>query len=137
LSVFLESLRGAPVFDSDEARAAIAAARSFNLIHRETYLKVDVFPCDTEFERDRARRAESLHLPGARETLRVTTREGILLAKLRWFRLGGESSSTQQRDIERLVELNRGEFDASYLLKWAAVLGVGDLLQRFYPGIVG
>ncbi len=70
-------------------------------------------------------------MPGGREPLRVATREDILLAKLRWYRLGDETSEMQRRDLESLVALNRGEFDRSYLERWAEALEVGDLLRRF------
>lgn len=54
-------------------------------------------------------------MPGDMGSLRVATREDILLAKLRWYRLGDEASETQRRDIERVVALNTGEFDEDYL----------------------
>lgn len=117
--------------DLDQAMAALQAGTSFNLIHRGTYLKVDVFPCLTAFDREATRRAVDVALPGGHGPLRVATKEDILLAKLRWFRLGGETSEVQQRDIESLVAMNRADFDHTYLKRWAAELGVGDLLDRF------
>jgi hypothetical protein len=137
LRKLLDPLSGEFVCDFDEAARAIGEGRSFNLIHRETLLKVDLFPLVSAFDREGVQRAEPLQFPGAREVLRVATREDILLAKLQWFRLGGESSSTQRRDIERLVALNQGDFDVPYLLRWAAALEVGDLLRRFYPQVDG
>ncbi len=70
-------------------------------------------------------------MPGAAEPLRVATREDILLAKLRWYRLGDEQSEVQRRDIRQLVALNRDAFDSAYLGTWAHVLGVADLLRQF------
>lgn len=54
--------------------------------------------------------------------------EDILLAKLRWYRLGGESSEVQRRDVRQLIVLNRDALDMGYLRQWATVLGVDDLL---------
>lgn len=119
------------VADIGQAIQAVASGTSFNLIHGETYLKVDVFPCGSAFEREATRRAETIVVPGSSESLRVATKEDILLAKLRWYRLGGETSGTQQRDIERLIALNRGEFDEEYLGRTAQQLQVDDLLGRF------
>jgi hypothetical protein len=90
-----------------------------------------VFPCATDFDREAMRRAESLTLPGISQPLRVTTAEDILLAKLRWHRLGGEQLVTQPRDIHQLIDLNRNELDWPYVERWAGRLGLTDLLDRF------
>ena len=120
------------IADIEQARDTLASGTSFNLIHRTTFLKVDVFPCTSAFDRVAAERAETIVVPGAAEPLRVATKEDILLAKLRWYRRGAETSETQRRDIERLVSLNRGEFDDAYLRSGAAQLQVTDLLQRLF-----
>lgn len=104
------------------------AGTSFNLIHRTTYLKADLFPCDSAFNRSALLRTVTIEVPGARETLRVSSLEDILLAKLQWYPLGGESSAVQQRDVRQLIELNREELDMAYLRQWGALLGVNDLL---------
>jgi len=119
------------VADIDQALVALDSGASFNLIHREAYLKVDIFPCTTAFNREAARRAEPTTLPGADRPLRVATKEDILLAKLQWYRLGGETSEVQRRDIERLIALNPGAFDDEYLRRWAKAIAVDDLLAKF------
>lgn len=131
LAPLIEDLSGDFVADLDQATSALSAGSNFNLIHRGTYLKVDVFPCTSPFDREATGRAETIAMVAGTASLRVATREDILLAKLRWYRLGGEASETQRRDIERLVALNSGEFDGEYLRLWAERLGVGDLLDRF------
>lgn len=118
------------VADVEQATTALASGSNFNLIHHGTYLKVDVFPCASAFDREAASRAEVIAMPAGLGSLRVATREDILLAKLRWYRLGDEASETQRRDIQRLVALNRGEFDEKYLRSWAEQLGVNDLLEH-------
>jgi hypothetical protein len=117
--------------DGEQATAALASGTNFNVIHRETFLKVDVFPCRSAFDREATQRAESITLPQTTVPLRVATKEDILLAKLRWYRLGDETSEVQRRDVGRLVDLNRGEFDEAYLRRWAARLDVLDLLEEF------
>jgi len=119
------------VADLDQAIAALESGTGFNLIHRGTYLKVDVYPCLTAFDREATARAVEVVLTGSHGPLRVASREDILLAKLRWYHLGGETSEVQRRDLESLVALNRREFDRAYLGRWAAELGVEDLLHRF------
>ena len=130
LASILVDLAEAFVTDADQAQDALSRGVGFNLIHSTTYLKVDVFPCVTDFNREAMRRAVPIEFPGARETFRVASVEDILLAKLWWFRLGGEVSEVQQRDVRRLVELNRQRLDMSYLTHWSNVLRVTDLLAR-------
>jgi hypothetical protein len=131
LDRFVERVSAEFVADIDQARAAVATASSFNLIHRGTYLKIDLFPCLTAFDREAARRAEPVALRGTTATVRVASREDILLAKLRWYRMGGEQSESQRRDVQGLIALNRSELDVDYLRRWAAELDLGDLLSRF------
>ncbi len=128
LPALLQDLQVAFVADLEQATSSLAAGMSFNLIHRTTYLKVDFFPCNSAFDRSALARAVTIEVPGALETLRVSSLEDILLGKLQWYRLGGESSAMQLRDIRRLIELNRDELDTTYLRQWSAVIGVDDLL---------
>ena len=130
LESLMAELSTAFVADLDQATEALERGTSFNLIHSTTFLKVDIFPCASEFDRVATERALSLVIPGASEPLRVASLEDILLAKLRWYRLGDESSDTQRRDIAKLVELNRDQLDLEYARHWATTLGVDDLLVR-------
>ncbi|HET7584207.1 MAG TPA: hypothetical protein VFK13_04830 [Gemmatimonadaceae bacterium] len=127
----LAELQGTFVADAEQARTAVASGTSFNLIDRGTFLEVDVFPSTTEFERQAQQRAESIVPPGGTRALRVATVEDILLAKLRWYRLGGEASEVQQRDIRGIIALNRGALDLEHLKRWSVALGIVDLTERF------
>ncbi len=129
LPALMRDLDKAFVADAEQAMSALAAGTSFNLIHRTTYLKVDLFPCDSPFNRSALDRAVTIEIPGATESLRVSSVEDILLAKLRWYRLGGESSDVQRRDVRQLIALNRSALDVGYLRHWATALGVEDLLS--------
>jgi len=51
------------------------------------------------------------------------------LAKLEWFRLGGEVSERQWRDVLGILELQAGNLDLRYLHEWAKELHVRDLLE--------
>ncbi len=61
--------------------------------------------------------------------MRVATREDIILAKLRWYRRGGEQSGVQWRDLTRLAAINHDVLDLDHLRRWAHALGVHDLLE--------
>ena len=63
----------------------------------------------------------------------VATPEDILLAKLQWYRDGGEVSERQWSDIAGILAVNPA-LDREYLEMWAARLGVGDLLIKALAG---
>jgi hypothetical protein len=63
----------------------------------------------------------------------VHSAEDVLLQKLRWYRLGGEASDRQWRDVLGIVHVQGERLDREYLTRQAARLGVTDLLERVIP----
>jgi hypothetical protein len=63
-------------------------------------------------------------------TVRVSSAEDMILAKLEWYRAGGEISQRQWRDILGIINLQFERLNRDYLNKWAEDLGIDDLLQR-------
>jgi len=127
------ALEGAYYVDEHRVRRAIEARRSFNLIHLATMFKIDVFVSkDRPFDAasfSRVRR-ERLGLDPRDPGIPLASAEDVLLAKLEWFRRGGESSERQWDDVLGLLRVGAGAIDREYLQHWAAVLGVTDLLER-------
>ena len=62
----------------------------------------------------------------------VASAEDTLLAKLEWFRMGGEVSERQWRDVLGILEVQAGSLDLEYLQRWAQELKVSDLLARAF-----
>ena len=60
----------------------------------------------------------------------VTSAEDIVLAKLEWYRIGGEVSDRQWRDVLGVVKVQGERLDLDYLQQMSAQLSVGDLLAR-------
>jgi hypothetical protein len=60
-------------------------------------------------------------------TVWVSTVEDLILAKLMWSE---GISELQLRDCAILIRLNRDEIDWDYTIRWAAPLGIGELLQQ-------
>ena len=60
----------------------------------------------------------------------VATAEDTLLAKLEWYRIGGEVSERQWRDVLGILKVQAGRLDLAYLRRWAIELKVEDLLER-------
>ena len=119
--------------DERAIRQAVQGQSSFNLVHYGTGLKIDVFvPPDSEYEAGvRARRIQE-PLGDGRDSRRlwIASAEDTVLAKLAWYRGGGEVSEMQWRDVQGVIELRGGELDVEYLRRWAPGLGVSDLLER-------
>ena len=53
-----------------------------------------------------------------------------MLAKLRWYPLGEETSEAQWSDVLGVIRVQGEALDFSYLEEWASELDVADLLGR-------
>jgi hypothetical protein len=97
----VEALGSAFYADAETMRDTIRRRTSFNLIHLETMFKVDVFVAKARsFDHSQlARRQIYLLSEEPERRAYVTSAEDIVLAKLEWYRLGGESSDRQWRDM--------------------------------------
>ncbi len=60
----------------------------------------------------------------------MASAEDTILAKLEWFRAGGEVSERQWSDVVGVLRTVGPGLDQPYLLQWAGTLGVADLLER-------
>ena len=115
--------------DRESLARAVRERRSTNLIHDETQFKVDLFVAGgTPLDFEQLARRQAVDLGDA--TIYVHPPEDILLQKLRWFRLGGETSERQWRDILGIIRVQGSRLDRPYLTLNAPTLGVADLLSR-------
>ena len=117
--------------DEDMIRDAIKRRSSFNVIHLDTMLKVDVFiPKTRLFDQEELRRVQQEVLSEGTRPFNIASPEGTILNKLEWYRMGGEVSDRQWNDILGVLKVQGTKLDMSYLQKWAANLSVTDLLER-------
>lgn len=118
--------------DEKTLMQAIERRSSVNLIHLETMFKVDIFvPKERPFDQQQlARRIPEKFKADSNKTIWLLSAEDVILAKLDWFRLGGEVSERQWRDILGVLKTQQGSVDIAYLQKWAKELRVQDLLAR-------
>ena len=132
LPMFISALQDEFYIDEEMLAESIQRNSSFNIIHRETMFKVDVFiPLPRPFLQAQLARAQ-------RQTFSFETKisakfaspEDTILSKLEWYRMGGEVSDRQWRDIIGVLKTREGELDLDYLHKWASELHVSDLLKR-------
>ncbi len=113
-------------------RSAIERRSCFNLIHLATMFKVDVFVRkDRPFDQLAMERAilTTLPLPEPLE-LPIASPEDIVLAKLEWYRTGGEISERQWLDILGILKVRAEQLDLDYLWHWSREIQVDDLLLR-------
>jgi hypothetical protein len=117
--------------DPQMMQAAIARRSSFNLIHLATMFKVDIFIIkDRSFDWQQIARRQPRVLEPPDRIAYVTSPEDVILAKLEWYRLGGELSERQWRDIQGILDVQGERLDDAYLREWASVLQVDDLLAQ-------
>lgn len=113
-------------------RRAIRERASFNMIHREALLKVDVFvpPEEADQRRQMERRKSEILRREPERHAYIATPEDVVLQKLRWYRLGREVSDRQWRDILGILKIQGERLDLEYLKTSAAGMGLTDLLSR-------
>jgi hypothetical protein len=118
--------------DAESMREAVQQRSSFNLIHLGTMFKVDVFVAKTRaFDRSQlARRRLVLLSEEPQRQAYVASAEDTILAKLEWYRMGGEVSERQWRDVLGVLLVQGERLDLGYLEKMATHIGVLDLLKQ-------
>src|SRR5215213_7065766 len=128
----LAALHGEFYVDEHAVREAIARRQSFNAIHYESVFKVDFFiPKHDDFVHAQLERRQLRRIsPDREDSVFVATAEDTILAKLRWYQAGQETSSSQWSDVVGIIGTSRDALDLSYLRDWAQKLGVTHLLEK-------
>lgn len=130
---FAAALEADYYVDAEMIRDAIVRKSMFNVVHLATGIKVDVYVLKGDawnLEAFGRRRADTFaEGPGSR-AFSFGSAEDILLHKLVWFRMGGETSDRQWTDVLGVIRVQQQALDAGYLDRWSASLGVADLLAR-------
>ncbi len=132
LRPFVSALQEEFYLDDEMITEAIQHHSSFNIIHRETMFKVDIFtPLSRPFLQSQLARAQRQTFLFEKEiSAKFSSPEDTILAKLEWYRLGGDTSERQWRDILGVLKTRSNGLDLGYLRKWAKELKVGDILER-------
>ncbi|GIV17339.1 MAG: hypothetical protein KatS3mg022_2774 [Armatimonadota bacterium] len=128
----VDRLIGEFYIDDEVAAREVVHRGSFNLIHRESMFKVDIFvarnhPLDKAVLA-RARR-QVLHTE-PEVSASLISPEDAIVAKLLWYRQGREVSDRQWRDVVGMLRVLGNSMDRTYLKQFAQQMGVSDLLQK-------
>lgn len=129
----VESLRHVYYIDEDRVRDAATRRTSFNVIHLESMIKVDVFVLKSAAY-DRAafarRRMEDLGESDAPRLLYLASPEDVILHKLLGYHQGGRVSERQWNDVLGMLKIQHGCLDMGYMNNWSEALGLTDLLLQ-------
>jgi hypothetical protein len=125
-------LRDKYYLNENTMREAVQGRSCFNMIYLPTMFKVDIFVRkDRPYDRIAFTNIQSKIFD--EETGRqffVASPEDTILAKLEWYRLGDEISERQWSDVIGVMKVQGDALDRAYLEKWAAELGVSDLMSK-------
>ncbi len=134
----VEALRHDYYISGPAVSEAVVRRSCFNTIYLPISFKVDVFVVkNREYDRVALQRAQEKAFDDDDPALRfrVAAVEDIALAKLEWFRIGGEMSERQWLDVTRVLQIHAETIDRPYLQEWAAELGIADLLERAWQEV--
>jgi hypothetical protein len=120
--------------DAETMRDALTQGRPFSIIHYGSSFKFDIFPLpkDPYYQTEISRRVRTeIRIDKDRVlSFWTATPEDIILAKLLWYREGGEISDRQWSDIRGVITVRSQLLDLVYLNEWASHLNVSALLER-------
>ena len=114
---------------------AIRRRSSFNLIHLETMIKVDVFIVrDRPYPQQAMRRRRKDTLAEDQQAVEyyLASCEDIILTKLDWYRMGGKVSGRQWSDVVGVLKVQEKSLDRVYLRHWASELNLTGLLEQAF-----
>jgi hypothetical protein len=128
----LEAFQHRFYVDEQAVAQAMSQRQAFNAIHFDSVFKVDIFiPKPGDFAMQQLSRRELRKIaPDIDQQVYVSTVEDMILAKLRWYRAGGDVSETQWRDVLGMIGACTAELDLDYLRQWAKELAVSELFEQ-------
>lgn len=133
VQMMVDALQSSFYIDGETIHTAIDNESSFNIIHLETFIKLDIFVLKSgPYDQMTMQRTTTGTLaPDEADELivRFSSPEDTILHKLYWFRLGGEQSERQWRDLIGVLKVQSDSLDDDYLQQWAGQLGLSDLLE--------
>ncbi|MFN2303659.1 MAG: hypothetical protein ACK2TV_07990 [Anaerolineales bacterium] len=132
IATLLAELGNEFYIDEEMIAESVSRKSSFNILHRETMFKVDIFvPEMKPFNRSQFMRAQQQAFSRElAEKAFVASAEDTILMKLDWYRMGGGLSERQWRDVVGILKVQGERLDLDYLRQWAQELNVSDLLER-------
>jgi len=132
---FKQYLENDYYIDEDMIKEAIRNKSSFNLIHLETILKIDVFIYkDDLYQRNAIQRKvkDTIEEDNCETIFYFSSPEDIIINKLRWYKMGGKVSDRQWLDVIGVIKVQGDLLDKSYLKNWSQKLEILELLNKAF-----
>jgi hypothetical protein len=122
LAALLEHFAGDAYYaDREDAFDALRHRSQFNVIEQASLWKVDfIFSEDIPFERARFARRVVAEFAGV--MLYTATAEDVIIAKLRWAKLG--ESIRQIDDAAGIIRMQKDRLDLAYIERWVQSLDI-------------
>ncbi|PPS39179.1 hypothetical protein [Chroococcidiopsis sp. TS-821] len=111
---------------------AIERQSSFNIIHLESLLKVDIFLVSNQplVQSEMQRRQQLILTENPQKLAWLPSAEDIILQKLIWYRMSGEVSDRQWRVVLGVLKVQADKLDINYLTQWAESLNLTGILTK-------
>lgn len=135
IPVLKEHLQKTYYIDEDMIKEAIIKKSSFNLIHLETTVKIDIFIQKNEpFHKETIQRKilDTLDEDDLKAKFYFSSPEDIIINKLLWYDLGERISERQWTDIIGVIKVQGDSLDKDYLKNWSSKLGLIELLNKAF-----
>lgn len=133
VNLLVEKLKPAYFIDSGMIYDAIKTRSSFNIIHLDSMMKIDVFILidkpypQKAFER---KRIDTLDDEADSIKMYLCSPEDIILNKLEWYKAGDQVSERQWLDVLGVIKVQGDSLELEYMKRWAKELDVLDLLEK-------
>lgn len=121
--------------DENMMREAILSKSSFNLIHFETAIKIDVFARKGDpyqYNAIQRRRKDTLDEDDIESEFYVASPEDVVINKLLWYNMGGKISERQWLDVIGVIKVQGDSLDKDYLKSWSKELRIIELLSQAF-----
>jgi len=133
VEMLIKTLEQEYYIDEDMVKEAINRKSSFNVIHLETSMKIDVFVLqDSPYFKNAFSRKRAEILDEGGRLFFLPSPEDIILVKLDWYKLGGCTSERQWNDILGVLKVQKKNLDLKYLQHWATELQLDKLLNNAF-----
>ena len=131
ISHLIHNLENEFYIDEDMIKEAIDRLSSFNIIHLETAMKIDVFIQKRDSYQNSAlnrKQKDTLVENDKSSEFYFSSPEDIILNKLKWYEKGNRVSERQWLDVLGVIKVQGNSLDKDYLINWAQKLDIYNLL---------
>ncbi|MBD3321880.1 MAG: hypothetical protein GF350_12360 [Chitinivibrionales bacterium] len=130
--LLLSELSSQYYITAESINEAITRQSSFNMIHLETMIKIDIFILkESEFAISAFQRkvTDELDEDFPRKYF-LSSPEDIIINKLIWYNKGRRISDQQWKDIVGILKVQAAQLDYPYIESWTQKLGLYPLYKK-------